>query len=126
MTLIYPPFFVTDFLETLSGRFQLLDERVILELQILPLSLCIQCLHLTQSLKKKTVRYFVTRWAFKISDPLKSSPDSHSQLVRGSVDITSSCSLLAFPFSKGSQPCIIVVSASYLELVIARLLIVLH
>jgi len=61
MTLIYPPFFVTDFLETLSGQFQLLDERVILELQILPLSLCIQCLHLTQSLKKKTVRYFVTK-----------------------------------------------------------------
>ena len=33
------------------------------------------------------------------SNPLKSSPGSHSLLVRDSVGIVSSCSLLAFPLS---------------------------
>jgi len=33
------------------------------------------------------------------SDPLKSSPGSHSLLVSDSVGIMSSCSLLAFPLS---------------------------
>ena len=36
---------------------------------------------------------------FRHSDPFKSSPGSHSLLVRDSVCITSSCSLLAFPLS---------------------------
>ena len=46
--------------------------------------------------------YFISKvnsYAFEDSDPLKSSPGSHSQSVSCSVVITSSCSLLAFLLS---------------------------
>jgi len=42
------------------------------------------------------ISYLKTSWAFQHSDPLKSSPGSHSQSVSGSVHITSSCLLLIF------------------------------
>ena len=47
---------------------------------------------------KSDISYLKTSWAFKHSDPLKSSPGSHSQFVSDSVGIISSCLLLAFPF----------------------------
>jgi len=42
-------------------------------------------------------QYLKTSQTFKHSNPLKSSPGSHSQSVSNSVGITSSCSFLAFP-----------------------------
>ena len=46
---------------------------------------------------KSDISYLKTSQAFEHSNPLKNSLGSHSQLVGGSVDIMSSCSLLAFP-----------------------------
>ena len=49
----------------------------------------------------KQVRYFISKssWAFEHSNSVKSPPDNHSQSVSGSVGITISCSLWAFPLS---------------------------
>ena len=54
------------------------------------------CVHGVTSL---IFHIYETSWAFKHSDPFSGSPGSHSQVVSCSVGITSSCSLLAFPFS---------------------------
>jgi len=52
--------------------------------------------------------------AFEHSNPLKSSSSCHSQSVSGSVGITSSCSLLAFPLSVSLVSlCLYVVPASW-------------
>ena len=50
--------------------------------------------------------YFISKsqLGLRCSNPLMSSPGSHSLLVSDSVGITSSCSLLALPFS---QPCVV-------------------
>ena len=52
-------------------------------------------------IKLRQVRYFISKNqpGLQSSDPLKSSPGSHSLLVSDSVGIMSSCSLLAFPLS---------------------------
>jgi len=51
--------------------------------------------------KQEQVWYFISKNqpALRCSNPLKSSPGSHSLLVSNSVGITSSCSLLVFPLS---------------------------
>ena len=67
---------------------------------------CQQALVLCPGPPQNVAQFFPTRSVIcenqpglQCSDPLKSSPGSHSLLVSDSVGITSSCSLLAFPLS---------------------------
>ena len=60
------------------------------------------------------VWYFISKIqpGLRRSDPLKSSPGSHSLLVSDSVGTTSSCSLLAFHSQSASHHLVYVASAS--------------